>query len=307
MHKPVSNEKPLLSILLPAYRYREGVHRILSLLHPLPVADCELIVLDDSPDDEIEQEVMRWCSATGIQVAYQRNRPALGAAANWNALLDKARGKYCLLLHHDEFPLGDRFVMNLIQELRKDPDVDVIMLDCVLINPQNGQCRRHLPTWLRAFVVNRFPQYLFRRNVIGPTSSLVIRRILYPRFDVRLRWLIDVDIYVRLLKVAKCLRLRPQIQVGSILGRADSITTGLGSAIPQIAREEQAYLKEVHHTTSLWLGPVGNELILHSILLACEAVCWNLMRGLTRITAVFCGGPVPRSVIQQTMKPSPGQ
>jgi len=300
------DSRPLLSILLPAYRYREGVHRILRGLQPLPLGDCELIVLDNSPDDEVEQEVMRWCSATGMQVAYQRNRPALGAAANWNSLLDKASGKYCLLLHHDEFPLSDHFVMDLIQELRKDPDVDVIMLDCVLIDSQSGQFRRHLPTWLRAFVVNRFPQYLFRRNVIGPTSALVVRRSLYPRFDERLRWLVDVDVYVRLLKIAKRLRLCPQIQVGSILGRADSITARLGSSIPQIAREERAYLKGIHHTTGLWLGPVRNEPILHFLLRVCEAVCWNLMRGLTRITAVFCVGPVPRSVVQQAMKIPPG-
>jgi glycosyltransferase involved in cell wall biosynthesis len=276
------DSNPLLSVLLPAYRYPEGVHRILSLLQPLPFADCELIVLDDSPDDEVEQEVVRWCSATGIQVAYQRNRPALGAAANWNALLDKARGQYCLLLHHDEFPLGDNFVVNLIQELRKEPDVDVIILDCVLIDPRNRRCRRHLPTWLRAFVVNRFPQYLFRRNVIGPTSAMVIRRMLYPRFDERLRWLIDVDVYVRLFRVTKRLRFCPQIRVGSILGRADSITAGL------------------------WLGPVRGEPILHSILRVCEAVCWNLMRGLTRIMAVFCVGPVPRLVVQRAIKTSPG-
>jgi glycosyltransferase involved in cell wall biosynthesis len=241
-----------------------------------------------------------------MRVAYRRNRPALGAAANWNALLDKARGKYCLLLHHDEFPLGDRFVIDLIQELRKDPDVDVIMLDCVLIEPQNGRCRRHLPTWLRAFVVSRFPQYLFRRNVIGPSSSLVIRRTLYPRFDVRLRWLIDVDVYVRLLKIAKRLRMCPQIQVGSILGRADSITTGIRSSVPQIEREERAYLEGVHHTTSLWLGPVHDESILHSMLRACEAVCWSLLRGLTRIMDLFCAGPVPRSAVRQAIKIPPG-
>jgi len=300
------DSRPLLSILLPAYRYREGVHRILSLLQPIPFADCELIVSDDSPDDEVEQEVVRWHSGAGMQVAYQRNRPALGAAANWNSLLDKASGKYCLLLHHDEFPLSDHFVMDLICQLRKDPDVDVIMLDCLLINPQNGQCRRHLPTWLRAFVVNRFPQYLFRRNVIGPTSSLVIRRTLYPRFDVRLRWLIDVDVYVRLFKVAKGVKLCPKIQVGSILGRADSITTGLGASIPQIAREERTYLQGIRHTTSLWLGPVRNEPILHSLMRACEAVCWYLMRVITRIPSIFCVGPVPRSVVKKAIEIPPG-
>jgi len=295
-----------LSILLPAYKYRKGVRRIFSLLQPIPFADCELIVLDDSPDDEVEDEVARWHSETGMQVVYHHNRPALGAASNWNSLLDKARGKYCLLLHHDEFPLSDHFVPDLLQELRKTPDVDVIMLDCLLLNFQNGRCRRHLPTWLRAFVLHRFPQYLFRRNVIGPTSSLVIRRTLYPRFDVRLRWLIDVDVYVRLLKAAKVLKQCPKIQVGSILGRSDSITTGLGASIPQIACEERTYLQGIHHTTSLWLGPVRNEPILHSLLRGSEAVFWKLMRVLIRIIAVCCPCPVPKSVVEKAIKISSG-
>jgi hypothetical protein len=301
-----SELKPLLSILVPAYCYGEGLVRILTHLRLLPMADCEIIVFDDSPDDGIEAIVSSWCTATGMQVTYQHNCPALGVPANWNALLNKARGKYCLLLHHDEFPLGDNFVTDLVQVLRENPDVDAIMLDCILVNPCNWRCRRHLPTWLRAFVVSRFPQYLFRRNVIGPTSALVIRRTLYPRFDERLRWLIDVDVYVRLLKVTRCLKLCPQIQVGSILGRTDSITAGLGASIPQIAREERTYLKGVHHTAGLWLGPARGEPILHSMMRACEAVCWDLMRGLTRIMAAFSVDPVPRSVVEQAMKTPPG-
>lgn len=296
------DNRPLLSILLPTYGYCEGVRRILSLLQSLPCPVCELIVLDDSPDDKVEQEVMYCCSVAGLRVTYQHNRPALGVPANWNTLLDKARGEYCLLIHHDEFPIGDNFVVNLIQELRKDPDVDVIMFDCVLIDPKNGCCRRHLPIWLRAFVVNRFPQYLFRRNVIGPTASLVIRRTLFPRFDTRLRWFVDVDVYVRLLKVIRRLKLCPQIQIGSIIGRSDSITAGLGPFISQLEREERAYLKGVHHTSSFWLGPICSEPISHSMLRFCEAVCWNLMRGFTRITAGFCNGHVPRSVVRQVMR-----
>jgi glycosyltransferase involved in cell wall biosynthesis len=290
---------------MPAYCYSEGIHRILSLLQPLDGKDCELIVFDNSPDDEIGKVIRRWNSTSHLQVIYHRNQPASSAPVNWNALLDAARGEFCLLLHHDEFPLCNYFVRDLITAIRKDPGVDALILDCILVAPQGGRNRRHVPTWLRALVVKHFPHYLFRRNVIGPTSALVVRRSLYPRFDERLRWLIDVDAYVRLLKVTKRLRVCPKIQIGSMLERSDSLTTGLGSSIPQIEREERVYLEGVHHTTSLWLGPVRNEPILHSMLRACEAVCWNLMRGLTRIMAMFCTGPVPRSVVHLAMKAPP--
>lgn len=293
---------PLVSILVPAYRYAEGIHRILASLQPLPIEDCELIVFDDSPDDKVEVTVAQWCTTTGMLVLYQHNWPARGAVANWNALLDAATGEYCLLLHHDEFPLSNYFLRDLTTALRRDTDTDALVLDCVLVAPQTGRNRRHLPTWLRAFVVNRFPQYLFRRNVIGPTSALVIRRSLYPRFDVRLRWLVDVDLYVRMLKVATHLRLSPRIRIGSIVGRSDSITARLGTSVPQVAQEERAYLRGIHPTVGLWLGPVPGESVMHGLLRTAEAACWGLLRVLTRMAALFCPAPVLRSVVQQALQ-----
>ena len=296
--------RPLLSILIPAYCYPEGVYRILSQLQPLPVGDIELIVFDDSPDHKVES-VVKGFIESGMPVIYQHNLPSLGYADNWNALLDAARGEFCLLLHHDEFLLSEHFVKDLITALHQDSDEDVIMLDCVLIAPDSGRNRRHLPNWLRAFVVNRFPKYLFRRNVIGPTSVLVIRRSFYPRFDVRLRWLIDVDVYVRLLKLTKSLRLVPQIQIGSVLGRSDSITARLGSSISQIKHEEQAYLRGIYHNAGPWLGQAPNESVFDVLTRAFEATCWNLMRMFTRMASLFCPSPVPRSVVHKALHAQP--
>jgi len=292
---------PFLSVLVPAYNYAEGVHRILTRLHPLPNCDCEIIIFDDSIDNGVDEVVRNWCEATGSQVTYQHNHLPFGAAANWNALLDAAQGEYCLLLHHDEFPLVDDFISKVMEVLRHDRVIDVLILDCILISPSNGCNRRHMPIWLRTLVVNRFPQYLFQRNVIGPTSTLVVRRTLFPRFDTRLKWFIDIDLYVRLFKVAKKIRLCPEIKIGSVLDRAESITAGLQPSMPQIVREERAYLRDVHQTTSLWLEPLKCRLSFRSMILICETVCWNSVRGIGRIKAAFCFGPVPRSIVQQAI------
>lgn len=300
-----SNSEPILSILLPVYRHEEGVRRILSRLQQVATEECELIIFDDSPEDDIQLIVQNWRVATSVRITYRHNRPANGAAANWNALLDAARGEYCLLLHHDEFPFVDHFVSDILRVLRHDRGLDVLVLGCVLVSPRTGCNRRHLPSWLRSLVVTHFPQYLFQRNVIGPTAALVVRRSLYPRFDVRLQWLVDVDLYVRLLKMAKHLKFCPEIQIGSMLGRADSITAGLGSCIPKLATEERTYLMELRHSTSIWLGPLPNEKISRFILCFGESVCWKLMRGFGRIKAAFCFGPVPRQVARQAIKSPP--
>lgn len=294
--------KMLLSVLVPAYQFPDGVARILNGFSECNEAECEIIIFDDSKNDSVKEAYLVIGCAHRRNVRYMHNQPSLGAVQNWNALLDAARGEYCLLLHHDEFPIGDHFVSDLTTTLREHPDTDVVVLDCVLVEPKTGRNRRHLPTWLRALVVNHFPQYLYRRNVIGPTAALVIRRSMYPRFDTRLRWLVDVDVYVRLLRVAKHLRLCPNIQIGSMLGRSDSITARLGSSIPKTRQDELAYLRDKSPTRSLWLGPYPNQPLFHGLLRALEAACWWCMRGLTRIAAPFHPGPIARSEARRALQ-----
>ncbi len=290
-------DSPLLSILIPAFRYPEGVRRILFNLQPLLLQDCELIIFDDSPDNDVMDVVMEWRERTGSQIYYQRNQPALGAADNWNALLEAACGNFCLLMHHDEFPLREDFLKRLLQILREKPELDVLMLDCILVDFQSQQIRRHLPIWLRAFVVRHVSQYLFRRNVVGPVSSLVIRRSIYPRFNAQLRWLVDVELFVRLFSVAKHVHICPQLQIGSLLGRTDSITAKLGSSLHAIHQEELAYLSDLHRSSGVWLDSAW----IHVLLRACESVSWLAMRVCARIAALFLQRPVSQSVVSRAL------
>lgn len=294
---------PLLSLLIPAYSYPEGILRILSLLAPTHRDLCEVIIFDDSPDTAVEDGVAARRHATGYPIHYQHNQPALGAIANWNALLDAARGQYCLLMHHDEFPLDSQGIRNLLDMLRQNPATDVVMLDCVLVSPQDGYNRRHLPTWLRKLVVSRFPQYLYRRNVVGPTASLMIRRTLYPRFDVRLKWLVDVDVYVELFKQAPKILVCPEIGIGSILHRSDSITARLGSSIPRILDEERTYLRASRDSNGNWLGPYPEEPLIHKVWRILETAAWCGLRAWTRLLSFLHLYPMSRSLVQQALQP----
>lgn len=294
---------PLLSLLIPAYSYSEGVLLVLSHLEPVLRDLCEVIIFDDSPDNAVEEGVANWRKATCYPVHYQHNQPALGAIANWNALLDAARGQYCLLMHHDEFPLDSQGFRNLLDVLRQNPATDVVMLDCVLVSPQDGYNRRHLPTWLRKLVVSRFPHYLYRRNVVGPTAALVIRRTLYPRFDVRLKWLVDVDVYVQLFKQAPKILVCPEIGIGSILHRSDSITARLGSAIPRILDEERTYLRASRGTDGNWLGPHPEEPLLHKVWRGLETAAWCGLRAWTRLLSLLQLHPMSPSIVQQALQP----
>lgn len=234
--------QPLISILVPAYCYRAGLQRIFNSIADFSFHDIELIIFDDSPDDDIEELVLSWSEKFQFTVQYHHNKPALGAPANWNYLLESAKGKYSLLLHHDEVPLGDAFWESLVLLLEQDIAIDIIMMNCVLFDSSSKNFRLHTSLFLRKYIVNHFPNYLYRRNVIGPVSTLVIRTSIYPRFDENIKWLVDVDLYARLFNFRQHNLKMSDLEMGSIIDRSDSITATIGGRVSSVARAENSYL-----------------------------------------------------------------
>lgn len=280
---------PILSIIIPTFEYAIGVRRILRVLSEECPLSIEILISDDSLTDEVLYVVKEY-EYTAQKISYHRNRPSLGASENWNALLESAKGEYCLLMHHDEFPLSSLFIRSALDELRRNPNVDVLMMDCVLVRDDGKAARRHVPNLIRSWIVRHAPAYLFRRNVIGPTSALIVRRRLYPKFDNKLRWLIDVEAYFRLRHSTNRWRTCKHLQIGSMLGRHDSITASMGTKIMEIQRQELEYLVNKHPDASLWLSATKNRWI-HTP----EAAAWAFMRVSTRLygTILSSFGVIP--------------
>jgi len=238
----------------------------------------ELIIFDDSCDDRIERIVSSHKQITAANIIYSRNLPSLGAIPNWNALIDSANGEYVLLLHHDEFLINGEFFESINNIISRERELDVIVADCLLCDYKSKHLRPHLPRWFRSFVIRYIPFYLYRRNVIGPTSCLIVRRDLYPRFDVNLKWLVDVDAYVRLRRKTNRWRVSKELKIGSVIGREDSITASIREDVSLIETQERSYLLEKYPDASVWLAPKS-----HWILNALESLAWVSMRVITRL------------------------
>lgn len=273
-----------LSILVPTYAYPQGLARILKRFSSLP-RNVELIIFDDSPGDGLGWVVQAMSDQT-TKLWYQHNPSMyglpLGAGANWNALLDAACGEYCLLLHHDEFPLDDNFFPELQFVLSSKLPPDVLMLDLVIVDDLLKPLRRAFPAWLRSFVIFQAPGYLFRRNVIGPTSTIVIRRAIAPRFNTSLRWLIDVDFYIRLFRGGYNCQESRDIRIGSVIRKTGSITSGLLDDLSLIDAEERRTLFARYPEYWLWLNANKGKSIRFV-----ENILWIIMRGLCAMLNIF--------------------
>lgn len=277
------NVKPLLSILIPVFKYPEGLVRILHGLNLTNADQYEVLISDNSDDDSIEEVIEEWRTKSKFNITYLRNIPSVGPAANWNKLIDSAKGKFSLLMHHDEFPIESDFLSQLCDKIEASPETDIFILDCILVDPKSGKNRRHIPSFIKRLLLRGSPVYLYRRNYIGPTATVVCKTKSYPRFDERLIWLVDVDLYVRILLKNRKYMYLPNIKIGSLLGRDDSITAKISNSVSEIKKREISYLTNDFGLKGKWFD-TG---LFSKVIRLMEFVCWGLMRGVVKIFALI--------------------
>jgi len=285
LKSPNLKSSPKLSVLLPSYNYRDGLLRILGRFEPFIGGDIEIIIGDNSTNDLIKKTVEPWVKKFPNRIKYFWNNPTKTPIQNWNFLIDEAIGEYVWIIHHDEFPETSQTIGDVLKRLSNSLLVDVFLLNCLLTFSGGRFIRPHFNIALRDWLIRLNPVYLLRRNVIGPTGILIIRRVLYPRFDLRLHWLVDVDVYVSLflknINWVSC----PGVMIHSEQGRANSLTKGLGKSIQSIRKSELKYLQNRMHSRDIWLGSYPGEPIERKLLRFFEATIWMAYRVVTKSLA----------------------
>jgi len=265
----------LITVLIPAFNYPDGVSKILDIFEKNPSIEIELIVADDSSNNQVAEIVQKYNDRNPGLVIYYHNNPSLGAVANWNSLLYKATGQYVLFMHHDEYPIGELFVDTLISKLSACKDIDILVLSCQIVS-KGGVIRPHLPLFIQSLVLKYFPSYLFRRNVIGSPSCLIVRKSIYPSFDVLLQWFVDVDLYFQLFTKKYRWIISNNLQIASMTRESGSITNSLSDNLSSVIVSEYEYLREKYPNATFWLSPESNLFVSYF-----EKLAWVLLRVVT--------------------------
>lgn len=282
-----------LSVLIPAYEYPLGVLRILDQLQAGNCEGVECLIGDDSHTDAVEQAVRSHTLFSNGGVDYRRNRPSLGAVANWNNLLSRAQGDYMLLMHHDECPERDDFFERLLQALQRHEYPDVLLLECMLPTLAGRRLRHHVPPLLRRALMAWSPDHLLRHNTLGSPSVVVVRRSHCLAFNFSLKWLVDVEWMFRLLHTPGTrVVFAVGLAVVSLPNSATSITASLAGQITALREMEANQIRAQLGSTSVFtlLLPVTR---IQRVLASVENLVWLTLRALTRATGWIWGRPMP--------------
>jgi glycosyltransferase involved in cell wall biosynthesis/thioesterase domain-containing protein len=126
---------PPVSIGLPVYNGERFVSATIESILAQSFTDFELIISDNASTDRTE-EICRAFALRDPRVRYFRSDTNLGAAANFNRVLARARGRYFKWAAHDDL-LAPTWLARAVEVLDKDASAVLCQSDVTIID-ENG-------------------------------------------------------------------------------------------------------------------------------------------------------------------------
>ncbi|HEV7333528.1 MAG TPA: glycosyltransferase family 2 protein [Flavisolibacter sp.] len=188
--------EPLVSICIPAYKKPQYVVRVLDSVLKQDYKNIEIIISDDSPDEDTKHAIEPYRNQLSIR--YFHNVPALKTPRNWNHALQQGEGDYLVLMHQDDWYHTTDAVSTYLEAF-KTGNADFVFCRNTAVDANgNETVLQHIPSLLKRLYKN--PNHLVLAQVIGPPSNTMLRKGIDVYYDERFIWLVDVDYYARLLK-----------------------------------------------------------------------------------------------------------
>lgn len=188
---------PKVSICIPAYEQPENLLRALTSVFKQTFKDYEVVITDDSPDDSVGLVVKEFNKHSNLR--YYKNKTRKGSPENWNESVRLASGEYIKFLHHDDWFSNENSLAVFVNMLERNPKTDFAF--CPSLNCGSDGKLRYVNTTSNSQLqmLHADPKVLFKGNFIGAPSATIYRRQINQEFDPRMKWLVDIDFYIRVL------------------------------------------------------------------------------------------------------------
>lgn len=137
----------LLSICVPTYKRPDLLRRNLISVAAQYQDEVELLVSDDSEDDDALEVVNDIRKKYGLNILFNKNHytadvpPESKQAYNVNKLIELASGKYIYILHDDDFLVNNE-LKNIVSEIKTNEDKFKVFLFGVKIVDIRGKVKK---------------------------------------------------------------------------------------------------------------------------------------------------------------------
>lgn len=232
---------PKVSICIPAYRDREGLERLLNSIVAQSFTDYEVIVSDDVTDDNdmtsLEDIADRYRGLLGDRLIYKRHISTGRPGDNWNSSIEKAQGQYIKMMLHDDW-FTDKDSLSEYVALIDGSDASLAFSGTLEVSA-DWRYARHI-TDRDAALIEQDIRNLYTKSVIGAPSATIYTNT-GRTYDPKLKWLIDMEFYIRQISAGGGGFVYTNKPLMSI-GRSDSQMTSYCLSHPNLVRKEYYYV-----------------------------------------------------------------
>jgi len=193
---------PFISICIPAYKRVHYLRRLLDSIGFQSYKNFEVVITDDSPDDQVENLVHSYLQT--LPVKYFRNEKSLGTPENWNETIRKSSGDWIKIMHDDDWFADKNSLQKFADAIAANEDKRFFFSAYVIIHEQENN-RKEIIRLSRTDEnkLKGSSLYLFRKNYIGNPSCTLFRKDPAIVFDNRFQWVVDFEFYIRFLNKYK--------------------------------------------------------------------------------------------------------
>jgi len=212
-----------VSLCIPAYKQTEYLRKTLDSIAMQSYKDYEIIITDDSPDSSVERLLCHF--NFGDKLKYFRNMERKGPPENWNEAIRHASGEYIKILHHDDWFTSEDSLQEYVNLLENNISADFGFSSTIAYNAVDNKTYVHSSSQHQRDQLEIDPNILFLGNFIGSPSTTIYRRKGAHLFDCRLKWVVDIDFYINVLRDNKCFAYSSEPLVTTLVQCSSSVTS----------------------------------------------------------------------------------
>ena len=132
----VSNENPLVSIIMPAYNAEAYIEEAISSVISQTVSDWELIVIDDESKDKTREMIVDFAEKDS-RIRFVANKQNMGVAKTRNVGLELFRGKFVAFLDSDDY-WEPQMLEKMIARV-EETNADIVYCSYTLVDEQGNK------------------------------------------------------------------------------------------------------------------------------------------------------------------------
>lgn len=201
MQNKPSLSAPLISICIPAYKRVEFLKRLLDSILVQQFMDFEVIVTDDSPDEQVRQLCQLYVNKFPLQ--HFRNEVQLGTPENWNEAIRRAEGKWIKLMHDDDWFAHPDSLAEFAAAIERHPEADFFFSAYTNVQAETKDTTTVYLSSFRLKAMYQNPVTLLSQNIVGPPSVTIHRNNGKFFYDKTVKWVVDIDFYIRYFQQLK--------------------------------------------------------------------------------------------------------